>query len=152
MLDWLEKNIHLSNINEVCVVLIVTVFSVGFPIFYQAKEQIRKNYNSQILLKFFNKEKHYSRFIFVLSLSLFFLIPWVLDIPPLYWDNFLINNSAKIIIITLAITLVIIFFILVKKLALFNNSEDLFNYLKKQYYKERKKSWLQEKLEDYLND
>lgn len=152
MIGWLEKNIHLSNINEVCVVLIVTVFSVGFPIFYQAKEQIKQNYNSQILLKFFNKERQYSNFVFVLKLSLFFLIPWVLNFQPLFWDNFFINNSAKIIIIIFAIILVLKFFNLVKRLAMFDNSEDLFKDLKNQYYKERKKSWLQEKLEKYINN
>lgn len=148
MLDWLEKNIHLSNINEVCVVLIVTVFSIGFPIFYQAKEKIAENFESQALLKFFNKKKYFSSFITVLVLSLFSLIPWVLDVnPPFRMNNFIINNSAKLLIIIFTILLVVKLFILIKKFSIFSNSNDLFNYLKKEYYKESEKTYFQKKLE-----
>jgi hypothetical protein len=148
MLEWLEENIHLSNINEVCVVLIVTVFSIGFPIFYQAKEKIADNYKSQALLKFFNKNKYFSSFIKVLVLSLFSLIPWVLDVKPLFgMNNFIINNSAKLLIIIFAILLVVKLFMLIKKFTIFSNSNDLLNYLKKEYYKEDEKSYFQKKLE-----
>jgi hypothetical protein len=152
MLDWLEKNVQISNINEVCVVLIVTIFSVGFPIFYQAKEKIKKNYDSQILLKFFDKERNYKNFVFILKLSLFVLIPWVFNFQPIFFDNFFVNNSAKIMIIFFAILLVFTFFKLVKKLTLFNNSNELFNYLKRQYNSDGKKSWLEEVFKKYSKD
>ncbi len=148
MLDWLDKNIQLSNINEVCVVLIVTVFSIGFPIFYQAKEKIADNFKSQALLKFFNKKKYFSSFITVLILSLLSLLPWVLNVEPLFnMNNFLINNSAKFLIIFFTTLLVVKLFILIKRFSIFSNSNDLFNYLKKEYYKESKKTNFQKKLE-----
>jgi len=120
---------------EICVAIDIAILSISYPIIVDKISNIGDKYSSQYIPVIFNTEfpekrvpirinkKEYKISIFKLTLfttlfSLFFLI---FQFQPLFgWDNWVINNSAKYLVLFLSTILTVFFFTWLDKAALYN--------------------------------
>ena len=69
------------NISTICQALIVSMLSVSYPILSQVVARLDDRYSSLIIVDLFNKEKSRKRFLFLLKVSLVFLLIRALELP-----------------------------------------------------------------------
>lgn len=145
-----------NYIVEICIAIDIAILGIAYPIIVDKISNIGDRYKSNYLSVLFNKEipqrpiilkfrkKRIELSIFQLALyvtiiSFLFLI---FPIQPLFgWDNFIINNSAKILVFVLTATLTILFFQWLNKVVLFNGKPtSLLSYVIKKYNSLKKES------------
>lgn len=140
-----------ENIIEICVAIDVAVLGIAYPIIIDKISNIGDKYSSEYIPVLFNNEfpqkiinitfnkKQYGISIFKLTLfvTLFSFIFLIFKLPPLFnWDNWLINNSAKLIVFALTVFLIVLFFIWLGKVALYNGrSKSILTHLINNYNK-----------------
>lgn len=138
-----------ENIIETCVAIDIAILGIAYPIIVDKTSNIGEKYSSQYIPVLFNGEfpqkrltiklnrREYSIPVFKLTLyltllSLLFLIfkfP-----PPFDWNNWLINNSANLIVFVLSSILTVFFFIWLDKVVLYNGkSNSLLKHIIKKY-------------------
>lgn len=133
---------EITYIIEICVAIIIALLSIAYPIIVDKTSNIGEKYNSEYIPVVFDKEypqrkisifnKYYlTVFQLILYITLLLLLCLIFKAKPLFgWDNFFINNSAKIIVLTSTIILMVTFFKWLNKVVLFNGSSiKLLKYL-----------------------
>ncbi|MEY1639622.1 hypothetical protein [Tenuifilum osseticum] len=144
---------------EICVAIDIAILSIAYPIIIDKISNIGDKYSSeyihvifnneipqrQIIIKINNKEYRISFFNLTLYATLFSFIFLIFKFEPLFgWDNWLINNSAKLIVLILTIFLIIQFFIWLGKVALYNGkSKILLTHIISKYNKSKAGTELQ---------
>jgi len=124
-----------ENIIEICVAIDIAILSISYPIIVDKISSIGDKYSSEYISVLFNNEfpqksvkininkKEYGTPFFKLTLfaTLVSFIFLIFKLEPLFgWDNWVINNSAKLTVLFLTIFLIILFFIWLGKVALYN--------------------------------
>ena len=141
----------IENIVEVCVAIDIAIFGIAYPIIVDKISNIGEKYNSEYISVLFNndfpqkiiKRKIYSKQfeISIFKLTLFItILTFVFLIfnfePLLGWDNFIINNSAKLLVLIVSTLLTVFFFIWLDKVTLYNGkSTSLLKYIITKYDK-----------------
>lgn len=124
-----------ENIIEVCVAIDIAILGIAYPIIVDKISNIGEKYTSEyvpvlfgyefphksIKIKTSNKEFSISIFKLTLYLTLFSLFFLIFQFPPLFgWDNWIINNSANLLVFSFSTLLVVLFFIWLDKVVLYN--------------------------------
>ncbi|MXO03319.1 hypothetical protein [Flavobacterium sp. HBTb2-11-1] len=135
----------LENIIEICVAIDIAILGIAYPIIVDKISNIGDKYSSEYLSVLFNNDfpqKTFSRSIkgrdfeisifkltlFLTILTFFFLI--FNEQPPFGFDNWFVNNSAKIIVLIFTTFLTIFFFMWLDKVVLYNGkSTSLLKYI-----------------------
>ena len=135
----------LEYILEICVAIDIAILGIAYPIIVDKISNIGEKFKSEYIPVIFNGEfpqsirsitirkKSYSLSTFKIALYLT-LLSFLLLIfnfpPPFGWDNWFINNSAKLIVLILTAILTTLFLIWLDKVALFNGkSKSLLTYI-----------------------
>jgi len=118
--------------------IIISLLGVAYPILLQVVARLDEKYESELVVKLFNKEWEGNAFQYSLYSSLVLVVIWSLKLPPLFQLkgslDFLIENSADILIGLNTILLVIFFFLYVRKVLIYYNQTDLISYLINRHY------------------
>ncbi len=138
---------------EICVAIDIAILGIAYPIIIDKISNIGDKYSSEYIPVLFNNEfpqrdlkvkiykKQYGISIFKLTLftTLFSFIFLIFKFLPLFgWDNWVINNSAKLIVLTLTIFLIVFFFVWLGKVALYNGkSKSLLTHAINNYNKSK---------------
>lgn len=138
--------LSINNIVDICVPLIAVLLGTAYPIILNNISNIGEKYKSKYLLVLFNYECFQKKrgkfnsnyFEYLLYISLFLLLFLIFEIEPLFgWDNWFINNSAKLSVVISSISLIIAFILWLKEVIIYTGDiTDLLKYLTKKYYKE----------------
>lgn len=129
---------------EICVAIDIAILGIAYPIIIDKISNIGDKYSSEYIPVVFNDEfpqktlfGKISIFKLTLFATLFSFIFLIFQInPPFGWDNWFINNSAKIAVFALTTLLIIFFFVWLGKVALYNGkSKSLLTHLIKNYSK-----------------
>ena len=121
----------LENIAEICIAIDTAILGIAYPIIIDKISNIGDKYSSDYLSNVFNSEfpqneiklgsKKVSTFQFMLYFTILILLFLVIRLEPLFgWDNWIINNSADILVLLSTSCLTITFFIWLNKVLLFN--------------------------------
>lgn len=144
---------------EICVAIDIAILSIAYPIIVDKISSIGDKYSSEYIPVLFNNEfpqksvtikinkKEYGTPIFKLTLfaTLVSFIFLIFKFEPLFgWNNWLINNSAKLTVLFLTIFLIVLFFIWLGKVALYNGkSNTLLTHIISNYNKSKADTELQ---------
>lgn len=144
-------SIIVNNIVEICVAIDIAILGIAYPIIVNTISNIGEKYSSQYLQVLFNNEfpqrkitiplikRKSSFFQLALYATLISFIFLIFQFSPLFnWDNWFINNSAKLIVFAFTVFLVVLFFCLLNKVALYyGSSKSLLRYLIQNYNKSK---------------
>ncbi len=146
----------LKNIVEICVAIDIAILGIAYPIIVDKISNIGDKYSSNYLSVLFNNEfpqnairftlNKKTREISILKLTLFLCILTftflIFDSKPLFgWNNWFINNSAKLIVLSATSLLTIFFFIWLDKVVLYNGkSTSLLKHVINEYNSMKKDS------------
>ncbi len=112
--------------------IVTTLLGIAYPILFQVVARLDEKYSSNLIVELFDEEKVKIYFkVFLISSLLSFLL-WSLEIPSfinIEGFNFLINNSAAILVILNTCLLVISFFLFVNKILIYYTPSKFINYL-----------------------
>ncbi len=134
----------LEYIIEICVAIDIAILGIAYPIIIDKISNIGDKYSSEYIPVVFNDEfpqkaliGKISVFKLTLFVTLFSFIFLIFQInPPFGWDNWFINNSAKLTVFALTTLQIIFFFIWLGEVALYNGkSKSLLTHLIKNYNK-----------------
>lgn len=124
-----------ENIIEICVAIDIAILGIAYPIIIDKISNIGEKYSSQYIsilfenefpqlpIKFRLKKRSYQIAIFKLTLylTLITFLFIIFNEKPLFgWNNWFINNSAKLIVLTSSILLTAFFLIWLDKVLLYN--------------------------------
>lgn len=139
----------LEYIIEICVAIDIAILSIAYPIIVDKISNIGDKYSSEYIPVLFNNEfpqrtlkvninnKEYAHpfFKWTLFATLFSFTLLIFKFQPLFcWDNWIINHSARLIVLILTILLVVLFFIWLDKVALYNGkSKSLLTHIISSY-------------------
>jgi len=143
--------IEIENIIEICVAIDIAIIGIAYPIIVDKISNIGEKFSSEYISTIFDDEfpqkpvyfrlkgKQFKISIFKLMLYVtiltFFLL--IFNFRPLFeWNNWFINNSAKIIVLISSVFLGIFFFTWLNKVVLYNSkASSLLNYIISKYNK-----------------
>lgn len=108
------------NVSDTCIAIIATLLGAGYPLFLNLLKDVNTFYSSSLVLSELKKERAFIRFNLWLKISLFCLLIWSFNLPSMYTPksevaNFIINNSAKILLLLSTILLVTNFILFIKE-------------------------------------
>lgn len=148
-----------ENIIEICVAIDIAILGIAYPIIIDKISNIGDKYSSEYIPVLFNYEipqiaikitvahKKYEISIFKLTLftTIFSFIFLIFQFqPPFGWDNWFINNSAKLAVFGLSVLLVVLFFIWLGKVALYNGkSKSILTHIINNYKKSKTETEIQ---------
>lgn len=125
----------LEYIVEICVAIDIAILGIAYPIIVDKISNIGDKYTSQYISNLFDKEfpqlpirfkikkrvYQISTFKLTLYLTIITFLSLILNAKPLFgWDNWFINNSAKLLVLTATFLLTVFFFIWLDKVVLYN--------------------------------
>lgn len=125
----------LEYIVEICVAIDIAILGIAYPIIVDKISNIGDKYTSQYISNLFDNEfpqfplrfkfnkRIYQISIFKLTLYLTIItfLFLIFNAKPLFgWNNWFINNSAKLFVLTTTFLLTIFFFIWLDKVVLYN--------------------------------
>ncbi|MGI6320455.1 MAG: hypothetical protein ACOXZK_05750 [Bacteroidales bacterium] len=115
---------------EPYIYLLISLLGVAYPIILNAITNIHNKYSSKIILDTFKKEKSFIWFRRLMIISIIVLIIWTLKTPnilltPYQPINFILNNSASILLALSVIATIFCFIILVDKTITYSSPFDL---------------------------
>ncbi|OYU95971.1 MAG: hypothetical protein CFE21_06030 [Bacteroidetes bacterium B1(2017)] len=117
--------------------IIIGLLGVAYPILLQVVARLDEKYSTERIVELFNQELESKAFPYSLYSSLICIVIWSLKLPPLIHIgnslDYIIENSAIILIALNAILLVIFFFFFVKKILIFYTQTKLISYLIKKH-------------------
>lgn len=139
---------------EICVAIDIAILGIAYPIIIDKISNIGDKYSSEYVPVVFNNEfpqKAYkltfgiSLFKLTLFATLFSFVFLIFKIPPPFgWDNWFINNSAKLTVLALTVLLIFFFFNWLGKVALYNGkSKSLLTHLINNYNKSQSDTEIQ---------
>lgn len=126
---------ELENIIEICIAIDIAILGIAYPVIVDKISNIGDKYSSEYISVLFNNEfpqrpitltirKRQYQISFlklILYSTIFSFIFLILKLDPLFgWDNFWINNSAKLIVLFFTTSLTIFFFIWLDKVVLYS--------------------------------
>jgi hypothetical protein len=126
---------ELENIIEICVAIDIAILGIAYPIIVDKISNIGDKYSSLYLSELFNQEfpqktitinfrkrqLNFSIFKSTLYLTILTFVFLIFKFKPLFgWNNWMVNNSAKLLVLFGTSILTIFFFIWLDKLVLFN--------------------------------
>lgn len=158
--------VTIENVVEICVALDIALIGIAYPILIEKISSIGSKYNSLNILELFNKEKikilHLNIYIpssskilkFIMAITLVAFLPLIFTVPPpVNCNNFLIENSASLLVIGSTVIFVIYFFLWLEKVILYiGNSARLLNYLIVKYEKLLNTNKLKDVFFNSIND
>lgn len=148
----MNYNEIMSNI-EPYINLTVAMLGIAYPILLQTVTRLDEKYESEHITALFQKEWASKAYRYTLVASLISILIWSLNLKPrinIEKANFIIENSATILVITSSILLVFSFFIFVKKVLAYLTLDSLSRYLIKQYEKSQNETKYFQELSDLL--
>ena len=123
---------------SIAVSFIVAIFGIAYPVIFQVISRLDEKYNSELILELFNNGKEGKAFKWILGLSVFSIILYMLNLQPLRDFGILsplLNNSALLLLLISTLLLIISFFVLVEKVLVYYTPSKLFTYLSKKHKK-----------------
>jgi hypothetical protein len=123
---------------EIGVYITVTIMLLGvaYPILLQVIARLDEKYSSENIVSLFHKEFEEKFFRWSLISSLIFILIWTLKLEPVVQIeglNFLINNSANILLALSSIILVVSFFLFVRKILIYYTPTKFIQYLRSKH-------------------
>lgn len=112
--------------------IVISLLGVAYPLLLQVIARLDEKYDSDRIVFLFDKELEGKFFRYSLMSSLILIVIWSLKIQPfcqIDGINFLIDNSAKILVASSTIALVIIFFFFVNKILIYYTPSKFIKYL-----------------------
>jgi hypothetical protein len=123
---------------EIYVGIPTAILSVAYPILLQVIANLDQKYSSSAIVKLFDNESEKKWFKRLLISSLVLIAIWSFKFQSLVhmegW-NYLIDNSAAILIIINTIALVVVFFLFISKILVYSTPAKFINYLMKMHSK-----------------
>src|SRR5688500_14688283 len=116
--------------------LIIALLGLAFPILLQVIARLDERYESENIATLFKTEWEWKAFRYSLVYSLFSVFIWSLKLRPLFeleGFNFIIENSAVILVSFNTVLLVCSFFYFVRKVLIYYTLYSLIPYLVKRY-------------------
>lgn len=126
---------ELENIVEICIAIDIAILGIAYPIIVDKISNIGDKYSSLYLSELFNqefpqkriivnfrrRELNFSIFKSTLYLTILTFVFLIFKFKPLFgWNNWMVNNSAKLLVLLFTSTLTVFFFIWLDKVVLFN--------------------------------
>jgi len=138
---------EIQYIIEICVAIVIALLGIAYPIIVDKTSNIGEKYKSEYIPVLFDNEfpqkkikipytkYRWTLFQLILYITLVLLIFLIFPSKPLFgWDNFVINNSAKIMVFIFAAVLTFTFFWWLNKVILFNGtSKNLLKHIIEKY-------------------
>ncbi|MCD4650210.1 MAG: hypothetical protein K8S56_00255 [Candidatus Cloacimonetes bacterium] len=130
----------------VYITVVISLLGIALPILTQIIARLENKYSSEQIVDLFNKERERIGFLKTLYIALILIVVWSLQLEPIILLaplmqidilNFLINNSADILLAISSIILVIFFFGYIEKALIYYSSTRLIRYLEKRYTKRK---------------
>ena len=112
--------------------IIIGLLGVAYPILLQVVARLDEKYSSDKIVELFDQEWENKAFRYSLISSLFFLVLWSLKLPAIIQIDgldFLIENSASLLLAINSILLVIFFFFFVNKILIYYAPSKFIPYL-----------------------
>ncbi len=112
--------------------IFIGLFGVAYPILLQVVARLDEKYSSDKIVELFDMEWENKLFRYFLISSLFFVVIWSLKLPSLVHIDgfeFLIENSASLLLAISVILLVISFFYFVRKILIYYTPSKIIPYL-----------------------
>ena len=147
---------ELKNTVEICVAIYVAIIGIAYPIIVDKTSNIGDKYSSQYIPVVFGyelpqkaigitfKNRRYSASLFKILLytTLFLLLFLVFQTKPWFgWDNWIVNNSANLLVFVFSSSFAISFFVWLDKVSMYNgNSTSLLRHLIYRYGKNKNES------------
>jgi len=117
--------------------IIIGLLGVAYPVLLQVVARLDEKYSTERIVELFDQEWESKAFPYSLYSSLICIVIWSLKLPPLFHTgsflDFIIENSATLLIAINAILLVIFFFFFVKKILIYYTQTKLISYLIKKH-------------------
>ena len=117
--------------------IIIGLLGVAYPVLLQVVARLDEKYSSERIVELFDQEWESKAFPYSLYSSLICIVLWSLKLPPLIHTgcslDFIIENSAALLVAINAILLVIFFFLFVKKILTYYTQTKLISYLIKKH-------------------
>ena len=117
---------------EIYISVTITILGLAYPILLQVIARLDEKYGSTLIVELFDKEQIKKWFKILLVTSLVSIFIWTFKFKPFIqldgWD-YLINNSANILILLNATALVVLFFQFVNKILVYYTPAKFINYL-----------------------
>jgi len=114
----------------------ITLLGVAYPILLQVIARLDEKYSSEKIVGLFDNEIEGKLFRWLLISSLILIVIWTLKLKPLIQINglnFLINNSANILVGLSAVLLVVSFFFFTRKILIYYTPTKFTQYLRKKH-------------------
>lgn len=118
--------------------IIIGLLGVAYPVLLQVIARLDDKYSSDKIVELFNQEWEYSAFRYTLISSLILFVIWSLKFESKVQINgldFLINNSASILLAISTIFLVVFFFFFVKKILIYYTPSKFIPFLVERHNK-----------------
>ncbi|TQI69636.1 hypothetical protein JM79_0518 [Gramella sp. Hel_I_59] len=140
---------ELKNIVEICVAIDIAILGIAYPIIIDKISNIGHKFSSNYLANAFENEFPQTKFLgrlpgrsrritifeWVLFFTIGSFILLILNLKPLFWEDvYVMQNSAKLLVLLLTFVLVIIFIIWLDKVSLYNGkSTRILTYIISKY-------------------
>jgi len=114
----------------------ITLLGVAYPILLQVIARLDEKYSSEKIVGLFDKEIEGRLFRWLLISSLILIVIWTLKLEPMIQIdglNFIINNSANILVGLSTISLVVSFFFYTRKILIYYTPTKFTQYLRKKH-------------------
>jgi len=120
--------------------VIVGILGVAFPILFQLIARLDEKYSSTLIVEMFNKELENIWFIRSLIISMLATGIWTFQFTALFhteisWIDFLIDNSADLLVCICTSISVLLFFFYVKKIFIYYTPSEFISYLQTKHLK-----------------
>lgn len=112
--------------------IIIGILGVAYPVLLQVVARLDEKYSSDKIVELFDQEWENKAFRYSLITSLVFIVIWSLKLPPLIHIDgfdFLIENSASLLLSINSILLVVFFFFFVNKILVYYTPTKFIPYL-----------------------
>ncbi|NPA33854.1 MAG: hypothetical protein GXO48_02875 [Chlorobi bacterium] len=163
----MKEFLDLGMISQICVAIIVAIMGIAYPIIVDKISQIGEKFKSDNIREVLRTEfphnailkipfcrKRISFFEFFLYGSLISMLFLALKLKPLFvtnieWLDYMIANSAHIVLMIFTVFLVIVFFFWIHKVAIYSgNANDLLKHCIDMYGESTEKKYLLKSIND----
>lgn len=124
---------------DVYITATITILGIAYPILLQVVARLDEKYASEHIIELLDKEKLNKWFGRMLVASLVFILIWTLKFKPLFELNslnYLIDNSATILVMIFTTALVVVFILYVNKILVYYTPVKFIDYLIKKHNKQ----------------
>ncbi|MCY1636704.1 hypothetical protein [Marinifilum sp. D737] len=117
---------------------VAAILGIAYPILLQVIARLEEKYGTMSIVEIFNSELEKRSFIVLLISSLFSILIWTFNLPPLFSVNnstiqWIINNSAALLVIITSVAMITSFFFYTKKIIVYYTTPKLLDHLFKRH-------------------